>query len=184
MMNNAFEVRYPRGGSAIGSLICLFGLSVCIDYRFLHYLDYTIRAQHRGGIGFWVAVACVLGCLAITLKTSLFPSLIFAADAVGIEIGSGVFRNRVMHIPWSMVRDIGEGVIAAPVSNLPGRTLPALCIRVDPVIRLSASGFDLAHMTGDCTWAVSSTLFQLPLADAVRMLQTMQRATSATGRST
>lgn len=178
MNEPCFEVRFPRSGSAVGSIIGLFALWMCMDYGFLHQLAYTIRPQDRNGLGFWGVLACILFSLAITLKTVVRPSLMFAARREGVEIGSGIFWNRIQRIPWTLVREIGEGAISERRSRGRSRWLPALVIVVDSAVTLNARGFDLARRTGDHTFAVASTLFREPLKEVIARSQAMKMTAS------
>jgi len=172
MSSDRFEVYYSRSASAVAMVLFVGALTLWIDYGFLHTIKFTIPVEQRGGIGFWLMLPAILLCLAMTTKTIVAPSLIFAADREGVELGRGVFFNRVQRIPWSKVRHIGVDIFGVRTDR--GSNDQGLHLTFADDIELSSVGFPISRRDSEHVWEIRNSAFTEPLDAVVARLQSLR----------
>ncbi|MBE9503541.1 MAG: hypothetical protein IME96_05140 [Proteobacteria bacterium] len=178
-MKPACEIRYSHSASILTSIIFFFLLLLFIDFKFLGATRFSadLMAYSNSFIS-WVIFLIIVSSFLITIKAMISPSLIFAADTLGIKIGKGVFINRIQSIPWSSVNIITEGEIRVRSTSRGEKvsTLPAIKIIFNETIDLGDIGTEFARPESKHNFIIASTLFDSPIDTAIAELSYLKKA--------
>lgn len=178
MSPERFEVHYPRSASAIAIVLFIVALTLWIDYGFLHTIRFTVPVEQRGGPVFWLVFLGIVLSLAMTVKTVISPSLIFAADREGVELGRGVFVNRVQRIPWGKVRHLHVDTFGVRTER---RNDVGVHLTFADDVQLSSVGFPISRRDSEHVWEIRNSVFTEPPEAVIARLQALRGVSGSAG---
>ena len=180
MSPERFEVHYPRSASIIAIVLFIVALTLWIDYGFLHTIRFTVPVEQRGGPVFWLIFLGIILSLAMTVKTVISPSLIFAADREGVELGRGVFVNRVQRIPWSKVRGLHVDIFGVRTAR---KNDVGVHLTFADDVELSRVGFPISRRDSEHVWEIRNSVFSEPPEAVIARLESLRSRASSASKS-
>jgi hypothetical protein len=180
MSAERFEVHYPRSASVIAIVLFVVALTLWIDYGFLHTIRFTVPVEQRGGPIFWLVFLGIILSLAMTVKTVISPSLIFAADREGVELGRGVFMNRVQRIPWSKVRHLHVDTFGMKTAR---HDDVGVHLTFADDVELSRVGYPISRRDSEHVWEIRNSVFSEPPEAVITRLESLRSSASSASKS-
>ncbi len=162
--------KYPPGPLLIFLLILLVGDYLCVDLRFLHYLEFSSGITSHSP-WFWAIFGGLIVLTLQCVKQIFFPSVLLKANVSGLELGHRALRPRV-RVAWHDVHQISHGQMEFSSQNGRG-VMPAIRLVVKTRQNLGGVISNMTQADGD-TVSFAASLFEEGMDETVDALKEMR----------